>query len=53
MTLYFIGDSFKYENAMEWEEEFIDEVIKWSKDKLEPLGVKALPMAARYAYKNV
>ena len=48
MTLYFMGDSSKEEGAMEWEEEFIDVVIKWSKDEIEPMGVKALPMAARY-----
>ena len=48
MTLYFMGDSSKEDSAMEWEEEFIEVVIKWSKDEIESLGVKALPMAARY-----
>ena len=48
MTLYFMGTNWKYENAKEWEEGFIDLVIKFSKDEMEPLGVKALPMAARY-----
>ena len=48
MTLYFMGTNWKYEAAKEWEEGFIDLVIKFSKDEMEPLGVKALPMAARY-----
>ena len=48
MTLYFMGDSWKHDAAEEWEEGFIDLVIKFSEDEMEPLGVKALPMAARY-----
>ena len=48
MTLYFMGTNWKYEGAMEWEEGFIDLVIKFSKDEMEPMGVRALPMAARY-----
>ena len=51
MTLFFRGDSSDEgaeESAREWEEEFIDVVIKWSKAEIEPMGVKALPMAARY-----
>ena len=48
MTLYFMGTNLKYETAKEWEEGFIDLVIKFSKVEMEPLGVRALPMAARY-----
>ena len=50
MTLYFFGDSSDdaaKEASKEWEKEFIEIVLNISANELEPLGLKAVPLATR------
>ena len=52
MNLYFLGDASDdgaERAAKDWEWEYIKTVQEMSTTELEPMGIKAVPFAARWA----